>query len=170
MTNEPRSGDSDCVEWKRMSFTCLNYHLVFSTKHRKPVIDDAIRERLYEYIGGIIRAKEGRQIEIGGVADHIHILAGCSPKVAVADWVRDIKANSARWMNEFSERQTRFEWQKGYGAFTVSVSQVEIVRNYIQRQPEHHQRQTFQEEFVELLKRHGIEFDPHYVFEEEHHG
>ena len=153
-----------------MSFTSLNYHVVFSTKYRKPVIIEAIRERLYEYIGGIIRAKEGTQIEIGGVADHIHILAGCSPKMAVSDWVRDLKANSARWMNELPERHVRFEWQKGYGAFTVSASQVAVVRNYIQRQPVHHQRQTFRDEFVELLKRHNIEFDPEYVFEEEHHG
>ena len=100
-----------------MSFTSLNYHVIFSTKYRKPVIDESIRERLYEYIGGIIRAKEGTLIEIGGVADHIHILAGCSPQMAVADWVRDIKANSARWMNELPDRSSRFEWQKGYGAF-----------------------------------------------------
>ena len=153
-----------------MSFTSLNYHVVFSTKYRKPVIDEDIRERFYEYIGGIIRAKEGTLIEIGGVADHIHILAGCSPKMAVADWVRDIKANSARWMNELPDRKSRFEWQKGYGAFTVSASQVEVVRSYVQRQPAHHQRLSFHDEFLELLKRHNIEFDPKYVFEEEHHG
>ena len=153
-----------------MSFTNLNYHLVFSTKYRKPVVEETIRERLYEYIGGIIRAKEGALLEIGGVADHIHILAGCSPKMAVADWVRDIKANSARWINELPDRKTRFEWQKGYGAFTVSASQLEVVRKYIQRQPVHHQRQSFRDEFLALLKRHGIEYDPQYVFEEEHHG
>jgi REP-associated tyrosine transposase len=153
-----------------MSFTSLNYHLVFSTKYRKPVIDEAICERLYEYIGGIIRAKEGTLIEVGGVADHVHILASCSPKLAVADWVRDIKANSARWMNELPERPERFEWQKGYGAFTVSASQVEIVQKYIQGQPEHHQRHSFRDEFLEFLQRHGIEYDPMYVFEEEHHG
>ena len=134
-----------------MSFTSLNYHLVFSTKYRKPVVDETIRERLYEYIGGIIRAKEGILLDIGGVADHIHILAGCSPKMAVADWVRDIKANSARWMNELPDRKTRFEWQKGYGAFTVSASQLEVVRKYIQRQPVHHQRQSFRDEFLALL-------------------
>lgn len=153
-----------------MSFTSLNYHAIFSTKYRKPVIDESIRERLYEYIGGIIRAKEGTLIEIGGVADHIHILAGCSPQMAVADWVRDIKANSARWMNELPDRSSRFEWQKGYGAFTVSASQVTVVQKYIQGQPEHHQRQSFRDEFVAFLKRHGIDYDPKYVFEEEHHG
>ena len=153
-----------------MSFTSLNYHVVFSTKYRTPAIDEDIRERLYEYIGGIIRAKEGTQIEIGGISDHVHILAGCSPKMAVSDWVRDIKANSARWMNELPDRRDRFEWQKGYGAFTVSASQVEVVRQYIQRQPIHHQRRSFRDEFLELLTRHNIEFDPKYVFEEEHLG
>lgn len=153
-----------------MSFTSFNYHVVFSTKYRKPVIDKTIRERLYEYIGGIVRAKEGTLIEIGGVADHIHILAGCSPKMAVADWVRDIKANSARWMNELPDRKSRFEWQKGYGAFTVSASQMEVVQKYIQGQPEHHQRHSFRDEFLELLKRHNIEFDLKFVIEEEHHG
>ena len=153
-----------------MSFTSFNYHVVFSTKYRKPVIDKTIRERLYEYIGGIVRAKEGTLIEIGGVADHIHILAGCSPKMAVADWERDIKANSARWMNELPDRKSRFEWQKGYGAFTVSASQMEVVQKYIQGQPEHHQRHSFRDEFLELLKRHNIEFDLKFVIEEEHHG
>jgi putative transposase len=84
--------------------------------------------------------------------------------------VRDIKSNSARWMNELPDRKSRFEWQKGYGAFTVSASQVEVVRKYIHGQPEHHQRQSFRDEFVELLKRHNIEFDLKFVFEEEHHG
>ena len=154
----------------RMSFTSLNYHVVFSTKYRKPTITTDVQERLYEYIGGIIRAKEGHLIEIGGVTDHVHILAGCSPKVAVSDWVRDIKANSARWMNDLQERPSPFEWQKGYGAFTVSASQLQVVRNYIEGQPEHHRQHSFRDEFLALLKRHNIEFDPRYVFEEEHHG
>jgi len=135
-----------------MSFTSLNYHVVFSTKHGKPVIDGAIRERLYEYNGGIVRMKEGTLIEIGGVADHIHILAGCSPKMAITDWVRDIKANSARWMNELSKRKARFEWQKGYGAFTVTASQVDVVQKYIQGQQKHHKQVSFQEEFLSFIE------------------
>ena len=152
------------------SFTKLTYHVVYSTKHRRPTITESVRERLYEYIGGIIRGKNGHLIEIGGVADHIHILANFSASIAVADIVRDIKANSAKWANESGVLLERFEWQKGYGAFTVSASRTGAVRRYIQNQPEHHRRVSFEEEFVALLKRHGIEFDPRYLFEVEHHG
>ena len=125
---------------------------------------------MYEYIGGIIRAKKGHLIEIGGVADHVHILAHLSPALAVADVVRDIKSNSAHWVNELAETRRRFEWQKGYGAFTVSYSQVPVVRAYIQNQEEHHRTRSFVEEYTELLSRHGINFRPEHLFEDEHHG
>lgn len=152
------------------SFTKLTYHVVYSTKYRRPTITEPIRDRLYEYIGGIIRGKNGHLIEVGGVADHIHILATFPASIAVAEMVRDIKANSAKWVNELGSLQERFEWQKGYGAFTVSASRTGAVRRYIQNQQQHHRRVSFEEEFVALLKRHGIEFDPRYLFEAEHHG
>jgi putative transposase len=148
----------------------LTYHVVFSTKYRHPTITDAIQERLYEYIGGTIRAKKGHLIEIGGVADHVHIMVRLSPALAVADVVRDIKANSSKWMNDQPETSQAFEWQKGYGAFTVSYSQTPSVEKYIQNQPEHHRTRSFQEEYIEFLKRHGIEFRLEYLFEDEHHG
>jgi putative transposase len=152
------------------SFTKLTYHVVYGTRYRRPTITEAIRERLYEYIGGIIRGKNGHLIEIGGVADHVHILANFSASIAVADTVRDIKANSAKWMNELGPLQERFEWQKGYGAFTVSISQVPVVQRYVQNQEEHHRRVSFEEEFVALLERHEITFERRYLFEGEHHG
>jgi putative transposase len=152
------------------SFTQLTYHVVFATKYRKPSIRDDVRERLYEYIGGTIRSKKGRLLQIGGVLDHVHILAHMSASLAVADVVRDIKANSSRWMNEQPEVTETFEWQKGYGAFTVSYSQIEIFRAYIQNQQEHHKKRTFQEEYIELLRRHNIEYRLEYLFEDEHHG
>ena len=152
------------------SYTQLTYHIVYASKYRHPSIIADIRERLYEYIGGTIRAKKGCLIEIGGVADHVHILAHLSATLAVADVVRDIKANSSRWMNEQSEGKRPFEWQKGYGAFTVSYTRVPKVRAYIQRQEEHHKTLTFEEEYTDFLKRHGIEFRPEYLFEDEHHG
>jgi REP element-mobilizing transposase RayT len=152
------------------SFTQLTYHIVYATKYRHPSIIPDIRERLYEYIGGIIRAKQGHLIEIGGVADHVHILAHLSASLAVADVVRDVKANSSHWMNELSEMKRTFEWQKGYGAFTVSYSQVPKVRAYIQNQEEHHRTRTFEEEYTDFLNRHGIAFRPEYLFEDEHHG
>ena len=152
------------------SFTQLTYHIVFSTKYRRPTINDVIQERLYEYVGGTLRAKQGQLIEIGGTADHVHILARLSPSLAVAHVVRDVKANSSRWMNEQPEVVTSFEWQKGYGAFTVSYLRIASVQDYIRNQEEHHRRQTFQEEYIDFLKRHDIEFRLEYLFEDEHHG
>ncbi|MBL8811298.1 MAG: IS200/IS605 family transposase [Planctomycetaceae bacterium] len=152
------------------SFTQLTYHVVYATKYRHPAIIPEIRERLYEYIGGIIRAKNGHLIEIGGVADHVHILAQLSATFAVADVVRDIKANSSHWMNELTEIKKPFEWQKGYGAFTVSYSRIPNVRTYIQNQEEHHRKRSFEEEYIDFLNRHGIAFRPEYLFEDEHHG
>lgn len=128
-----------------------------------------IQERLYEYIGGTIRAKKGHVIEIGGVQDHVHILAGLSPTLAVSDVIRDLKASSSKWLSE--ERLVdRFEWQKGFGAFTVSYDRMESVRRYIQNQEEHHISKTFQEEYIEFLKHHGIEFRTEHLFKNEHQG
>ncbi len=152
------------------SFTQLTYHVVFATKHRRPTIIDAIQERLYEYIGGTLRAKKGQLIEIGGTTDHLHLLARLSPSLALADVVRDAKANSSRWMNEQSEVVSSFAWQKGYGTFTVSHSQNGTVQTYIRNQKQHHDQKTFQEEYIEFLKRHDIEFRLEYLFEDEHHG
>ena len=109
------------------SYTNLNYHIVFATKYRRKTIDNSSRTRLYEYVGGIIRAQKGSLIEIGGIDDHVHILAALSPTIAVADAIRDIKANSSGWMHKHAAIGGTFEWQKGYGAFTVSFSQTPAV-------------------------------------------
>ncbi len=152
------------------SFTKLTYHVIFSTKYRHPRIQDAFRERLYEYIGGTIRGLKGHLIEIGGVEDHVHLLANFSPAAALSDVIRDIKANASRWLNELDEIPSKFEWQKGYAAFTVSYSQRKPVRDYIRNQREHHRKRTFKEEYMEFLQRHDIEFEERYLFEAEHHG
>ena len=151
------------------SFTSLTYHIVFGTKYRKRTIREGIQERLYEYIGGTLRAKKGHLIEIGGVEDHLHLLAGLSPSIAVSDVIRDVKANSSKWMKD-ELRVDEFEWQKGFGAFTVSYDRVEAIRNYIRNQKEHHQTRSFQDEYVDFLQRHGIEFRLEYLFEDEHNG
>ena len=152
------------------SFTKLTYHVIFSTKYRKPVITDQLHGRLYEYIGGAIRSMKGSLIEIGGVADHVHLLTRISPTKAVSDFIRELKANSSKWLNELDDVKRKFEWQKGYSAFTVSYSQTDSVRNYLRGQQEHHRTKTFEEEYVEFLKRHDISFRPEYLFEDEHHG
>jgi putative transposase len=154
----------------QQTYSKLIYHLVFSTKHRQALIREPIQERLYEYIGGTIRAMKGNLIEIGGVEGHVHILAGLTPVIAVSKAVRDIKANASKWANDIPARKSRFEWQKGYGAFTVSYSQIEGVREYIKNQREHHKMTTFEEEYVRFLERHAIEFERRYLFEAEHHG
>ena len=151
------------------SFTRLTYHLVFATKYRKRTIKEDIQERLYEYIGGTLRAQKGHLIEIGGVEDHIHILAGLSPSLAVSNVIRDVKAASSKWMKE-EVHVNSFEWQKGFGAFTVSYDRVEAIRQYIRNQEEHHTTKTFQEEYIDFLERHGIEFQLEYLFEGENNG
>jgi REP-associated tyrosine transposase len=138
------------------TFTNLRYHLVFTTKHRKAVIGPEVRDDLYRYIGGIIRRERGLLLEIGGVADHVHILAGFMPRLSLSEAMQKIKGSSSRWWNEQSLTPDPFAWQNGYSAFTVSESQVAKVRRYIQRQEEHHQRVSYQDELQELLRRHGL--------------
>jgi REP element-mobilizing transposase RayT len=152
------------------SYSKLTYHVVFSTKYRRKTITEVVCERLYQYIGGIVRNLDGCCLEIGGVEDHIHLLANLASTKSVSDSIRDIKSNASRWLNELPEAKNWFGWQKGFGAFTVSHSQIEIVRSYIQNQREHHRTKTFEEEFIELLRRHEIDFDRKYLFEVEHAG
>ena len=152
------------------SFTKLSYHVIFSTKYRKPVITEDLQQRLYEYIGGAIRSMNGSLVEIGGVADHVHLLTYIPPTRAVSDFIRELKANSSKWVNELEDVKRKFEWQKGYSAFTVSYSQTNPVRNYLRGQKEHHRRKSFIEEYIEFLKRHDLSFRPEYLFEDEHHG
>jgi putative transposase len=105
------------------------------------------------------------QVEIGGAEDHLHILAKIKPAISVSEMLAKIKANSSKWVNDHKMKERKFAWQEGYGAFTVSESQVPSVREYIRNQKEHHRKQTFQEEFVALLERHGIEYDPLYLWD-----
>jgi REP element-mobilizing transposase RayT len=145
------------------TYTNLLYHIIFSTKQRQRLITNDFKEELYRYIGGIIRAEVGIQIEIGGIEDHVHILAKFKPVVAVSQMLAKIKANSSKWINETKKIATRFSWQEGFAAFSVSESQVPTVREYIRNQEEHHRRQSFQDELLALLERHGIEYDPRYL-------
>lgn len=141
----------------------LHYHLVFSTKNRIPHIADVWRGRLHAYLGGVVRNVEGVPEAIGGMADHVHLLVGLRATARLADVVRDVKAISSRWVHEeIGNRE--FSWQEGYGAFTVSTSQRDLVREYIAKQEEHHRKRTFQEEYVELLKRCGVEYDERYLW------
>ena len=143
------------------SYTNLVYHIVYSTKDRRPLIDEAFRPRLYEYLGGTIRGLKGVCLEVGGVQDHVHILTKLSPTIAVSDFLEKLKANSSNWAKAVSRD---FGWQPGYSAFSVSESQLGRVRGYIQNQAAHHGKETFEEELVALLKAHGVPYDPNHLW------
>ena len=133
--------------------TNLLYHLVFSTKQRLPMITDTLAAE-----GGIL-------LEVGGMPDHIHLLAKIKPTIAISDFLRQFKANSSKWLNEEKLKIKKFGWQDGYGAFTVSRSQVDRVAEYIRNQKTHHANVDFKVEYVELLKRHEVEYEERYLWD-----
>ena len=144
------------------TYLSLHYHLVIGTRGHMPLIDAAWRLRLHEYLGGTIRGLGGFPEEVGGVADHVHLLVGLKATHCLADVMRELKKASSVWVHEALGFQ-RFAWQEGYAAFTVSATARESVRGYIANQPEHHRVRTFREEVVEMLEKAGVTYDPQYL-------
>ena len=136
-------------------------HCVFSTKHRTDSIPELIQEKLYAYMFGIAKNLEIEILALGGIANHVHVLLALPARKTLSDTVRDLKANSSRWMKR---NQKNFAWQEGFGAFSVSPSQIPAVKAYIRNQAEHHRKRSFEEEFVAMLRKSGIEYDPKWVF------
>src|SRR5260370_616203 len=138
----------------KMSYTNLLYHIVYATKERAPLITKTLRPRLHEYLGGTVRGLGGIALEINGTADHIHVLAKLRPTISVSEFLSKLKSGSSGW----AKRQTagRFGWQARFAAFTFNQSQADRVRRYIRNQEQHHQKQTFEEEFKALLFTHNI--------------
>ncbi|HWC60141.1 MAG TPA: IS200/IS605 family transposase [Verrucomicrobiae bacterium] len=147
-----------------MSYIASYFHCVFSTKERERIITPDLQERLWPFIGGIARTNKMKALEIGGVADHVHVLLSLPSTMAISKAVQLIKGGSSKWIHEGFPEQRLFSWQEKYGAFSVSVSQLDVVIDYIRNQPEHHRTKTFQEEFLELLKKHRVEFDERYLW------
>ena len=147
------------------SFTCLHFHMIFSTKHHQALITDDLRSRLYEYIGGILRERASKLLAAGDVSDHIHLLISLSKQVTVSDALRDIKSISSGWVHKTFPDRNQFAWQTGYGAFAVSYSDLDDVKRYIANQEEHHRAKSFKEEFIEFLKKHDIRYDERYLWE-----
>ena len=141
----------------------LHYHLVFSTKNRLPMITKDWREDLHAYLGGIVRGIKGVPLAIGGIEDHVHLLIGLRATHRLDYVLRDTKADSSAWVHQTVGRK-KFEWQGGYLGVTVSPSEIERVKNYVLNQETHHRRQTFQQEYLELLKLSAIEYDEQYVW------
>ncbi len=144
----------------------LLYHIVFSTKERKPLLrNDDFRDEVWRYMAGIASNLEGDALRVGGYFDHSHLLVRIPAKLAVADFVRQLKASTSKHINDEMNATRKFHWQDGYGAFSVSRSQADAVVTYIDRQLVHHRRRTFQEEYLKMLDNHEIEYDPKYLWE-----
>ncbi len=147
------------------TYSQLLLHVVFSTKARTPWISDDIAERLYRYIGGIVRAEKGVLYDIGGIEDHVHMYLRWRPDGSISDLMRTVKARSSKWLHAEFAALHDFAWQEGYSAFTVSKSQEDAVKKYIAGQAEHHKREDFKSELLRILRAHGVEFDEKYVFD-----
>ena len=148
------------------TYSQLYVQIVFAVKGRQNLISNKWKDELYKYITGIVANEDQKLIAINGMPDHIHILIGIKLNKALSDLVRDIKANSSRFINEKGWINGKFEWKSGFGAFTYSHSHLANVINYIQHQEEHHQTKTFKEEYIGFLKAFEIDYKDEYVFEE----
>ncbi len=147
------------------SYTNLLVHIVFSTKGRQPWLEASIRPQVIDFLKGGIVDQRGIPLEVNAVDDHVHLLVKVRPDMALSDIVRDIKARSSGWIHRVFPNLSAFAWQNGFGAFSVSHSQIEQVREYIQKQEEHHRNLPFQDEFIRFLRLNQIEFDERYLWD-----
>lgn len=147
------------------TYSQLLYHIVFSTKERAPWINAALAERLYPFIGGIIRAERGVLYDVGGIEDHVHLYLRWRPDSSISDLMRTVKSRSSKWVHDEFPSLGAFAWQEGYSVFSVSKSQEDAVKRYIAGQAEHHKKEDFKSELLRILRAHGVEFDERYVFD-----
>ena len=147
------------------TYTKIYVHVIFTVQGKQNLVSQQNKDELYKYITGIVQNKKQKVIAINGMPDHIHILIGIKPDIALSDLIRDVKANASSFINEKRWVIGKFSWQEGFGAFSYSHSQLDSVANYIRNQEEHHSRKTFREEYLELLKKFDVEYDPKYIFD-----
>ena len=147
------------------TYTKIYIHVIFTVQGRQNLMDRQHKDELYKYITGIIQNKKQKVISINGMSDHIHILIGIKPDTALSDLIRDVKANSSKFINERRWVAGRFHWQEGFGAFSYSHSQLGSVANYIKNQEEHHSKKTFKDEYLGMLRKFGVDYNPKYIFD-----
>ena len=147
------------------SYVSQLMHCVFSTKERRPMITPELQSRLIPYIGGIARENKMKLIHGGGVDDHEHLLLSLPKTISIAKAMQLIKGGSSKWIHDTFPEHRLFEWQEGYGAFSISVSEMERTIRYIENQAEHHKKQDFKSEFLAFLDAHEMEYDIRYVFD-----
>ena len=141
-------------------------HVVFSTKDRRSFLqDEEVQKNLHGYLAGACRNLSSPSIQVGGVEDHVHILCQLSKTLSIADFVRELKRESSKWLKEQAGVSPQFQWQQGYGAFSVSPSHVDALCGYIQSQHEHHHKESFQDDLRRLFRKYDIEFDERYVWD-----
>jgi REP element-mobilizing transposase RayT len=146
------------------TYSSLHYHLVFSAKNRVAHLAPGIEQRVWAYIGGVARKHKMTALQVGGFDDHVHALVMAPPTLSPSQIAQCLKGDSSKWIHETLPELRNFAWQEGYAAFSVSKSNLESVVGYILKQREHHQQRTFQEEYLEFLQAHGIEYDELYVW------
>ncbi|MFC6095256.1 IS200/IS605 family transposase [Flavobacterium qiangtangense] len=148
------------------TYTQIHIHFVFAVKFRNGLINENFKISLYKYITGIIKNNDHKLLAIGGMPDHIHILIGFRATQSMSDLMKDVKQSSSKWINENKFVNGHFQWQEGFGAFSYSKSQISDVIKYIENQEIHHQKKTFREEYLEILKKFDVEYDEKYIFNE----
>lgn len=148
------------------TYTQIHLHLVFAVQNRHSLIYDSWKERLYQYITGIIQQQKHKVIIINGMPDHLHIVIGMRPTQSLSELMQDIKGSSSKWINDNKLATGKFTWQQGYGAFSYNRSQLPKLIDYVKNQEEHHKKKTFSEEYKDFLKAFEVEFDEKYIFKE----
>jgi putative transposase len=147
------------------SLASVYLHLVFSTKNRAPLISPELRKRLYPYLTAIDLGRGTKTLDIGGVADHVHILVSFGREMTISDTAKTLKTASSRWIHDTFPNLREFGWQNGYGAFSIGYPDLDDLRAYFARQEEHHKTRTYQDEYRALLRRYGLEWDERYVWD-----
>ncbi|MFT6827861.1 MAG: putative transposase [Roseivirga sp.] len=147
------------------TYTQILIQYVFAAKYRESLITDELRIPLEKYICGIIGNNHHKPLAIYCMPDHCHILVGINPSQSISDLARDIKSNSSKWLNEHYFKNSKFKWQEGFGAFSYAKSQLNVVVKYILNQPQHHQKQTFKEEYIDFLQKFNVQYDSQYLFD-----
>jgi putative transposase len=146
------------------TYTQIYLHVVFAVEGRQSLIKPEHNDELQKYITGIVSGQKQKLIAINNMPDHLHLLVGIKPDIALSDLVRDVKAGSSKFINEKRWVLGRFSWQEGFGAFSYSRSQLGAVIRYIENQQKHHAKKSFHDEYIELLEKFGVEYDPQYIF------
>jgi putative transposase len=148
------------------TYTQIHLHLIFAVQNRKSLITDSWKDRLYQYITGIVQRNKHKMIIINGMPDHLHIAIGMRPTQSLSDLMQDIKGSSSTWINDNKLAAGKFQWQEGYGAFSYNKSLLPKLIEYIKNQEKHHKKKTFLEEYKDFLKAFDVEYDERYIFKE----